>query len=175
MESGSTSILLCFLILNCRYKLHPSLQLIFLLHLLKEVFAELNGMVAAPRIENRIGGLTCADIHPGHVCDKKICSEGHQKACCQHHHEDGARHECLHSASCCSDDHVVLTVTGCTSEDNNRHQDVPVSSPIGFHGSQDMASYRHPSAVSKTCGLYGHTSRLIVPGDLRSLLSVWRI
>ena len=122
-----------------------------------------------------ISGLTCADIHPGHVCDKKICSDDHQKACCQHHHEDGVRHECLHSASCCSDDHVVLTVTGCTSEDNNRHQDVPVSSPIGFHGSPDMASYRHPSAVSKTSGLFGHTSRLIVPGDLRSLLSVWRI
>ena len=122
-----------------------------------------------------ISGLTCADIHPGHVCDKKICSDGHQKACCQHHHEEGALHECLHSASCCSDDHVVLAVTGCTSEDNSRHQDVPASSPIGFNGSHDMASYLHPSAVSKTCGLFGHTSRLIVPGDLRSLLSVWRI
>lgn len=122
-----------------------------------------------------VSGLTCADIHPGHVCDKEMCGNGHSKVCCGHHDEDGAHHECLRPAGCCSDDHVALTITGCAFEDNHRPQDDLSCLACVSCGPADVSLSRLHTFGSKFSRLFRHDPWLIVTGDLRSLLNIWRI
>ena len=78
-------------------------------------------------------GMTCADIHPEHHCEKSC--HGHSSCC---HHESTGCHnsasccnhtsDCSHGESfstqdCCSDSYQSILLTGFRAEDDHRHYD----------------------------------------------------
>ncbi len=64
-----------------------------------------------------IEGLTCEDIHPEHTCHAAECCEGD-------HCEDSAYEDVLIEANdCCSNDYLVLKLTGTLSAEDHDHYD----------------------------------------------------
>ena len=122
-----------------------------------------------------ISGLTCADIHPEHHCDKEACGTSHETACCPHHHEEGVHVNSLRPADCCSDDHMALALTGCATGDNNRHGDAASLCICSICGSPVESVSCVSSASSNTYGIFSKDKPLLVMRDRQSLLNIWRI
>lgn len=118
-----------------------------------------------------ISGLTCADIHPGHTCDKEHCGAAHEKACC-HHHDCNGGMPAFRTAACCQNDHIVLSITGCSSEDNNRQHDF---CSCAFYACVDLPAFIIRHQTSGIHEFIEHFPGLIVHRDRQSLLNIWRI
>ena len=120
-----------------------------------------------------LSGVTCEDIHPDHHC-----TDSH------HCHGDGECHDCTHGQSacdvtfdsqpCCSDDFVVLEVTGTAPSSENDFSDCHCGHcPFTAELVPDGHSYVEKSGFNKIMSL--PDSGLIVPGDVQSVLGIWRI
>ena len=126
-----------------------------------------------------ISGLTCADIHPEHKCDKGHCCSHASHECCEDHAHDGgccAHSEddamSLHSASCCSNDYLALVITGC--ETDNEDRTGAMSDALVFHVGNAVSDDFHSKITSyKYCHKPDSGPRL--NADIQSLLGVWRI
>lgn len=113
-----------------------------------------------------VTGLSCSDIHPGHVCEKGMCGAGHARECC-HDHDCGPA---FRLPDCCSNDHVALVITGCSSSED--HHESGLCGYLPHVGS----FYEWPRASFCSCSVvFKPASGLIVQGDRQSLLKVWRI
>lgn len=115
-------------------------------------------------------GTECSDIHPDHGC----ADDGHHCCACGHH--CGAEHhqeeDCLTDDGCCSDDIKVLAFTGNRVNDDIRQFHVfmfPYSEIISLESICAVS-------CSRACAsLVRPGSGLIVPGDMQSVLGIWRI
>lgn len=102
-----------------------------------------------------ISGLSCEDIHPCHACDHDHCGKGFKD-------------------SCCHDDHVVLTITGCSLEDNHRQHDSNIqSSPFACITAVPVLLRQVLPSTDHI--FFKPVSWLIARGDRQSLLNIWRI
>lgn len=68
-------------------------------------------------LANFISGMSCSEIHPGHVCHSSHSHCPDEYCSCQKVHEDGV------SSACCTDDYQVLLLTGVHQEDCHKHYD----------------------------------------------------
>ena len=118
-----------------------------------------------------ISEVVCEDIHPEHLCSSgHHCCGGHQEHGCCGHHADSA----FESSSCCSDDFVVLSLTGTapSSEENG------CSLCHCWHGPAEVsvASLHHLLAFQEINRIIQEPdSGVPAPGDVQSLLGIWRI
>ena len=125
-----------------------------------------------------ISGLTCADIHPEHECDKEHCSESAVHHCCGSAHADD---ECCRSEedgmslkqeTCCSNDYLVLSITGnlIDSEGHGTYLTDVISFPsislVPSVFNQDLFLYRYHHIPDSGPGVHW---------DMQSLLNIWRI
>ena len=134
-----------------------------------------------------IEGMTCAEVHPEHVCDAgSCCSEARDT---QSHSRHSCHGECVNShsdshcsggvelraKSCCSNDYQVLHLTGTVSSEDSRHYD-ECSCGHCLCVEFPLSMVPKPSATSS---LFSHIhksdSGLIAHGDVQSLLNIWRI
>lgn len=124
-----------------------------------------------------VSGLTCADIHPDHKCDKDHCGshvsheccEKHDGGCCSHSADDGMS---LQAGSCCSNDYLALVITGSATDNEDRYDIMPDAVAFSvvnvlsddFQSNISSYKYRHKPDSGP---------RLNV--DIQSLLNIWRI
>ncbi len=120
-----------------------------------------------------VNGLTCADVHPDHVCDKNACCPDRpDDGCCCHHHDHGYSFK---AKSCCSSDYQVLTLTGTVSQNDHDHFDecscglcpcvgLPTSVAPALSHENNLTAYVHDpdSGVGSAC-------------ERQAALRVWRI
>ena len=113
-----------------------------------------------------VTGMTCEDIHPEHHC---CCAGGCHSACSND--KDGYSYG---TSSCCSDDFVVLSVTGTVTSSENDF--------CGCCCGYCPLAAELPSGLHRLC-LNSETHRIILPpdsgllssGDIQSVLGIWRI
>lgn len=113
-----------------------------------------------------VTGMTCEDIHPDHHC----CCDAGCHSDCSHDQDD-----CSYGpSSCCSDDFVVLSVTGTLTSSENDFcaccsgyclSDAGLLSGI-HHLYQNSETYRI---------ILPPDSGLLPSGDIQSVLGIWRI
>ena len=117
--------------------------------------------------------VTCGDIHPEHHCaDSRHCHDEAEGNDCGHRHRTGG--VSLDSRTCCSDDFVVLTLTGVIPSSENDYGDHQCS-PCPFNSGllSDFRSYSEKSEFHKIMLL--PDSGLTMPEDVQSVLGIWRI
>ena len=107
-----------------------------------------------------ISGMTCEDVHPEHGC----CHS--HEGCCSHHDED--EHEGEDDGSCCSNEYQALDLTGTPSQDDDCFHALYVAEPVAqlliIPMDLNIIKYSH-----------GPDSGPISPGDIQSVLGIWRI
>ena len=126
-----------------------------------------------------ISGLTCADIHPEHKCDKGHCCSHASHECCEDHAHDGG---CcgdsaddgmsLHAPSCCSNDYLALVNTGCETDNEARSGLVQSEFALSVI---DVASDDFQSNIPLQKYRHKPDSGPWLNADIQSLLGVWRI
>lgn len=126
-----------------------------------------------------ISGLTCADIHPDHKCDKGHCCPHEAHDCCEDHaHEVGCcdnsadEDMSLRAPSCCSNDYHALVITGCETDNEDRSSLIQSESAFSV---ADVVSHEFHSNTSSKEYLYKPDSGPRLNADIQSLLSIWRI
>ena len=140
-----------------------------------------------------LNGLSCSDIHPEHVCRTGQCA-GISHSCCDHENNSCGNHahQCCNEAeeenfcggnqgnelhleplSCCSNDYQALTLTGCTSDDTNRHNVTVGQILLAF--TPCIPALSHCAAPSVMLHEYSPYYRPGAGGDVQSLLNIWRI
>lgn len=118
-------------------------------------------------------GISCEDIHP-----EQHCADSH------HCHGEGECHDCGHrqkagevsfdAQPCCSDDFVVLTITGTApSSENDLCECHCGHFPFVAELSSAINNLSAESEINIIFPL--PDSGLIVPGDVQSVLGIWRI
>jgi hypothetical protein len=126
-----------------------------------------------------ISGLTCADIHPEHKCDKgKCCSHASHDCCESHAHDGGCCGDSaddgmsLHSPSCCSNDYLALVITGCATDNEDLSDIMPdsvafsVVNVVADDCQSNISSYKYRHKPESGPRLNA---------DIQSLLNIWRI
>ena len=110
-----------------------------------------------------VSSSACQDIHPEHHC-----ADSHH--CCGHD-EDALS---FRPSACCSDDFVVLTVTGTIPSGENDHYGCPSGD---FFNATGLLSEIHPLSVKSDhyMTIFPSDSGCIVSGDMQSVLGIWRI
>lgn len=109
------------------------------------------------------------NVHICHASHHHSHSEAHHCECC---HDESSESEV--AFKCCTDDYLVLTVTGVVSENEN-DQNVSHMTDCQFvAGCVPGTDRLHPEfRINKIRALpeYGH----LKTGDLQSVLGIWRI
>ena len=110
-----------------------------------------------------IESTECADIHPEHRCE--------HHSCCHHNHEDSKEDDC------CSNEYQALDLTGTVLQEDSQSVDFY---PVGcFHGPAVMHIASADHAFTKDLRISKHfhepDSGHIQPGDIQSVLGIWRI
>ena len=120
-----------------------------------------------------VSGITCEDIHPEHHCgEAHHCSGHHECHGCTDRHESGMPE--IESSPCCSDDFMVLSLTGTAPSS----EDYSCSLCHCWHGPAEVsaASLHHLSKVQEiNRTIQESDSGLPAPGDVQSVLGIWRI
>ena len=125
-----------------------------------------------------ISGLTCADIHPEHKCDKEHCSDRTVRHCCDGVHHD---HGCcsmenegtsFEQETCCSNDYLVLSITGNLLD--GEEYCAEIADVISFPSVSLVPSVSHQNLFLYK---YNHIpdSGPGVHWDVQSLFNIWRI
>lgn len=110
-----------------------------------------------------VSAAACEDIHPEHHC-----ADSHH--CCGHEDDDVS----FMPADCCSDDFIALTVTGTAP--SNENDNAGCSCGACFHAAELLSDSHIPSVRSVTYRMFSPPdSGCIVPGDVQSVLGIWRI
>ena len=114
-------------------------------------------------------GIIGFNVHICHASHHHSHSEAHHCECC---HDESSESEV--AFKCCTDDYLVLTVTGVVSENEN-DQNVSHMADCQFvAGCVPGTDRSHPEfKIHKIRALpeYGH----LKTGDLQSVLGIWRI
>ena len=113
--------------------------------------------------------MDCEEIHPEHSCC--CCHEG----CCSHHEDE--EHEEEHDGSCCSNEYQVLDLTGTLMQEDGRqchfeYIDCFHGQALAYHMTQ---SYILPVEFRLIKYIHGPESGHTLPGDVQSILGIWRI
>lgn len=126
-----------------------------------------------------ISGLTCADIHPEHKCDKGLCcsyashdcggDHAHDGGCCGHSEDDDMS---VYPASCCSNDYLALVITGC--ENDNEDRTGTMSDALAFHA-RNVAPEDFHYKITSCKYFHKPDSGPWLNADIQSLLGIWRI
>ena len=125
-----------------------------------------------------ISGVSCEDVHPSDVCKASCCSAHNHKNCCSHHSADESKEEApagilkITNKACCSNDYQQIDLTGsgqvCVSEQS--------VCPVTFIALCSVSSLGYDSvSFSKMIQARTLPDRDLYMGELRPLLSVWRI
>ncbi len=126
-----------------------------------------------------ISGLTCADIHPDHKCDKGHCCSHESHDCCEDHTHDGGccgnsadEDMSLQAPSCCSNDYHALVITGYETDNEDRFG--AMSDELAFSVVNVVSDDFHSNLISYK---YRHKSESgpRLNADIQSLLNIWRI
>lgn len=120
-----------------------------------------------------VSGITCEDIHPEHHCgEAHHCSGHHECHGCTDRHESGMPE--IESSPCCSDDFMVITLTGTEpSSENGCHGCHCGQCPFAAELLSDIRCLSAKNEIYKIMPM--PDSGLIAPGDVLSLLGIWRI
>ena len=132
-----------------------------------------------------ISGVSCEDVHPeelcGNACCEKVSYKHSCKCCCGHIVEvveetapesvpsDGC---VLAQKKCCSDDYQQIEITG--SGQNAGDESVMMPSCIGYCVPVPSCSI-NPLFCSKNIQARAPSDQRVFMGELRPLLSIWRI
>ena len=121
-----------------------------------------------------INGVTCEDIHPDHHCtDSHHCHSAEECHDCDHSHHRAADVS-MDTQPCCTDDFVVLTITGMESSSENDYSECHCGiCPFTAELFSDCHPHSMNSEIYRIMSL--PDSGLIVPGDAQSFLGIWRI
>lgn len=129
-------------------------------------------------LTNFISGVSCSDVHPSELCKVSCCSAQKHKKCCSHHasdegaenHSDGGLK--VVAKNCCHNDYQQIALTGSGQSNVSEQSVLPVSMLAFCSASsfefQDLAYSRIIQA--RTLPDPG-----LCMGELRPLLSIWRI
>lgn len=118
-----------------------------------------------------VTGMTCEDIHPEHHCTCAHHSSEAGHDCCGHE-SDG---QSVEASSCCTDDFKVLALTGILPASENDSSFFLQVDHVPFHDVY-MESCHHPLSDSEFHLIKRMPdSGLIQPGDVQSVLGIWRI
>lgn len=120
-----------------------------------------------------ISGDACEDIHPEHHCGDShhCCGEGECHDC---DHEQGPGALSFDSQPCCSDDFLVLTITGTVPSSENDYSECHCG--LCTSAAELSSGIHFNYSISEINRLISQPdSGCIVPGDVQSLLGVWRI
>lgn len=123
-----------------------------------------------------VSGMACDDIHPEHHCEETHCDAGEVHSCCGSHDCCGTKSDgkpAYKAPSCCSNDYLALSITGSTSEEQNRYKD---SAPSGFISLLEVipvSTFNQTAGSSERFRIQDHV--LIGHRDILSRNSVWRI
>ena len=132
-----------------------------------------------------ITGVSCEDVHPTEACGKACCEkESHKhvcKCCCDHSEEVAPKTASAPLSSdapmfaqkkCCSDDYQQIEITG--SGQNAGDESVMMPSCIGYCVPVPSCSI-NPLFCSKNIQARAPSDQRVFMGELRPLLSIWRI
>ena len=129
-------------------------------------------------LTNFISGVSCDDVHPSDVCKASCCSANKHKNCCSHHSADEAKDETptgnvkITNKPCCSNDYQQIGLTGSGQVSVSEQSVCPVTF-IAFYSS---SSFGYDSvSFSRMIQARMLPDRDLYMGELRPLLSIWRI
>lgn len=129
-------------------------------------------------ITNFISGVSCEDIHPMDVCKASCCSSHKHKNCCSHHLSDEAEKEVpagyvkFSNKACCSNDYQQIELTG-SGQDSASEQSVNL---VPLYSIYIASSYSDKClSCSNVIKARALPDTHQPTGELRPLLSVWRI
>ena len=129
-------------------------------------------------LTNFISGVSCEDVHPSDVCKVSCCSANKHKNCCSHHSADEAKDETstgnvkITNKPCCSNDYQQIGLTG-SGQVSTSEQSV---CPVTFIALCSVSSLGYDSvSFSKMIQAKTLPDRDLYMGELRPLLSIWRI
>lgn len=120
-----------------------------------------------------ISGDACEDIHPEHHCGDShhCCGEGECHDC---DHEQGPGALSFDSQPCCSDEFLVLTITGTIPSSENDYSECHCNLCNSIADLPYGGNFKHlRSEINRIMSL--PDSGVIVPGDFQSVLGIWRI
>ena len=118
-----------------------------------------------------VTGTTCKDIHPEYHCPCAHHSSEEDYDCCGHQSSG----ESLTSSSCCTDDFKVLPLTGFIPASEDDSSSFLQGEFVPFHdmymeSCHDLLSDSQFHLIKRM-----PDSGLIRPGDVQSVLGIWRI
>ena len=129
-------------------------------------------------LTNFISGVSCEDIHPADVCKASCCSANKHKNCCSHHSSDKEDKKIpvgdvnITAKTCCSNDYQQIELTG-SGQVSVSEQSV---CPVALVALCAVSSSEYNSvSFSKMIQARTLPDRDLYMGELRPLLSVWRI
>ena len=129
-------------------------------------------------ITNFISGVACEDVHPSEQCKASCCSGAKHNKCCGHlsvevvaeSHSAGA--VMVTDETCCHNDYQQIVLTGSGQSNASEQSFVPVTLLALYTASSfDFTDL----AYSKKTQARPLSERGLCAGELRPLLSVWRI
>ena len=129
-------------------------------------------------LTNFISGVSCEDIHPTDICSDSCCAKPVEKSACKCCHEHQKSQDCtsdapvkLTSKTCCSNEYQQIDITGSGQSYEADHNLIPICSAICY-----VSSFiDNPLSYSKLTQVRSLPGQIISMGELRPLLSVWRI
>ena len=132
-----------------------------------------------------ISGVSCEDVHPeelcGNACCEKVSHKHSCKCCCGHIVEvveetapesvpsDGC---VLAQKKCCSDDYQQIEITGSGQSESSEKSLAPLC--VGYCDTSSLFSNNLLSCSKDMHARVMHDRRVFL-GELRPLLSIWRI
>ena len=125
-----------------------------------------------------ISGVECADIHPSEMCKASCCSADKHKSCCGHHSSE--KNDAEHSdtgvkvtkKTCCSNAYQQIELTG-SGHVSVSEQSVSPQTLIAV--CVNSSSEYNNVTYSRMIQARTLPDRDLYMGELRPLLSVWRI
>jgi hypothetical protein len=127
-----------------------------------------------------ITGVSCEDIHPAEICSDSCCAKSAQKTTCKCCHEHHVSHENepisstaekFAAKACCSNEYQQIDVTG-SGQGNAMEINVLAAHAVCCYASSFIDnSFLHSKLIQTRC----LSDQRLFLGELRPLLSVWRI
>ncbi|MDE6147208.1 MAG: hypothetical protein K2G18_04000 [Bacteroidales bacterium] len=140
-------------------------------------------------LANFISGMSCSEIHPGHVCGILHYEPCGHSGCCSHgsgssgccHGESSATDDCADgilacvSPDCCSDHYQVLSLTGVHQEDSHRHYDECHCGHCPCLGEFSGIPFSVKPSMTAYLNFSGSVSFVPAHPETLSCFGVWRI
>lgn len=131
-------------------------------------------------LTNFISGISCEDIHPAEICSDSCCGVPAQKTACKccHGHKDSHESKITSEAAekfetkaCCSNEYKFIDVTG-SGQNSGLEFSVMTAYALCYCA---ISLIDNPLSYSKLTQVRSSSGQRYFLGELRPLLSVWRI